>query len=76
MEYQIFTLDKLKKYKLIQDVIIHPLKVNRDPRGILVEIMKTDWRDIYSKEKLPFAQTYYSITESGTARASLIVTVS
>ena len=63
-----FTLDKLKKYKLIKDVVIHPLKVNRDPRGILVEIMKTDWKDIYSQKKLPFAQAYYSITDSGIAR--------
>jgi len=68
MNLEFFDLSKLKSYKLIKDVVVHPLKVNRDPRGILVEIMKTDWKDIYSRKKLPFAQTYYSITKSGTAR--------
>ena len=66
--YNLFDLSKLKSYKLIKDVAIHPLKVNKDPRGILVEIMKTDWRDVFDKNKLPFSQTYYSKTLSGVAR--------
>jgi dTDP-4-dehydrorhamnose 3,5-epimerase len=52
---------------LIKDVILRPLKVNRDPRGFLVETLKTDWVDVFGLS-LPFAQTYYSITESGVAR--------
>ncbi len=68
MSFNFFTLDKLDGYSLIKDVVIHPLKVNRDKRGILVEIMKSNWQDIFHKEKLPFAQTYYSITEPGVAR--------
>jgi len=65
---EIFTLAKLKTYRLIKDVIVHPLKVNRDPRGILVEIMKTNWRNIYDQKKRPFSQVYYSITKPGVAR--------
>jgi len=52
---------------LIKDVILFPLKVNRDPRGILVETLKTTWDGIYGKG-LEFAQMYYSITEPGVAR--------
>lgn len=68
MVYNIFNLSKLNKYRLIKDVVIHPLKINQDSRGILVEIMKTDWKDVFNKVKLPFSQTYYSITKSGVAR--------
>jgi dTDP-4-dehydrorhamnose 3,5-epimerase len=68
VDLEFFDLSKKDSYQLIDDVIIYPLKVNRDPRGILVEMMKTDWQDIYDQEKLPFAQTYYSITDSGVAR--------
>lgn len=68
MVMELFNLDKLDSYQLIKGVVIHPLKVNRDPRGSLTEIMKSDWNDIYSKDKLPFSQTYYSITDSGVAR--------
>ncbi|MFC1711820.1 dTDP-4-dehydrorhamnose 3,5-epimerase family protein [Patescibacteria group bacterium] len=68
MIYNLFDLTKIDSYKLIEDTVIHPLKVNKDPRGILVEIMKKDWDDIYDEVKLPFSQTYYSITDSGVAR--------
>ncbi len=67
MELNFFTLDKIKTYPLIKDVIIRPLKVNRDDRGILVETLKITWKDVYGKN-LQFAQTYYSITEPGVAR--------
>lgn len=67
MKLNLFTLDKLNNYPLINGVIIHPLKVNRDSRGILVETLKKDWKDIYG-EKLPFSQSYYSITDPGLAR--------
>lgn len=53
---------------LIAGVDVRRLKVNRDPRGILVETLKTDWTDVYSPDDRPFAQTYYSLTNSGVAR--------
>jgi len=66
--YKYFDLSKLGPFDLINDVVIHPLRVNRDPRGILVEIMKKDWQNIFDDKKMPFAQSYYSITKSGAAR--------
>ena len=31
---------------LIDGVVMHRLKVNRDDRGTLVEALKSDWKDI------------------------------
>jgi len=67
MKYKYFDLAKIDSYKLIKDVVVHPLKVNEDKRGILVETIKRGWKDIYS-EKYPFAQSYFSITYSNVAR--------
>lgn len=53
---------------LIADVEVRRLKVNRDPRGVLVETLKIDWDDVYDPAARPFAQTYYSLTMSGVAR--------
>lgn len=64
--YQIYTLES-KNYPLIHDVIIHPFKVNKDPRGSLTEALKTTWADVYSSD-MPFAQMYFSETSPGTAR--------
>ncbi len=63
----IFT-DPLDKAAHIHEVQVRPLRVNRDPRGILVETLRADWSDIFDSERLPFAQTYYSITEPNVAR--------
>ena len=52
---------------LISNVILYPLKVNRDDRGILVETLKNTWSDIFNENR-PFTQNYYSITKSQTAR--------
>jgi len=52
---------------LIEDVIVHRLKVNRDDRGVLVETLKSNWEELYGNHR-PFTQTYYSITIPGTAR--------
>jgi len=68
MKIDLFDLSKQVDYKLIHDVVIHPLEVHRDPRGSLTEIMKKDWQDIFNQQDLPFAQTYYSQTDSGVAR--------
>lgn len=58
----------LKNQKdLIADVVLYPLKVNRDSRGILVETLKTDWPKVFNSNR-SFAQNYYSITSSGVAR--------
>jgi len=53
---------------LIDGVVIRRLKVNRDPRGILVETLRTDWTDLYDSANRPFAQTYFSVTHAGVAR--------
>ena len=53
---------------LIHDVVLRPLRVNADPRGILVETLRTDWQDVYDPVNRPFAQCYYSMTKSGVAR--------
>ena len=57
-----------QKEDLIQDVIVRSLMVNEDPRGILVETLRTDWHDVYHEGRMPFAQCYYSITNPGVAR--------
>lgn len=61
-------LDPADRSGLIDGVVVRKLRVNRDPRGILVETMKIDWDDCYDAEQLPFAQTYYSVTEGWVAR--------
>ena len=52
----------------IRGVRVRRLKVNKDPRGILVETLRADWPDFYDERELPFAQSYYSVTEAGVAR--------
>lgn len=62
-----FTLEKRDKFKIIKDVVVHPLKVNRDERGVLVETLKINWPDVYNPD-WPFTQTYFSITLPNVAR--------
>lgn len=58
----------LKKQKdIIADVVLYPLKVNRDSRGILVETLKTNWPEVFGQAR-SFAQSYYSITPPGVTR--------
>lgn len=52
---------------LIEGVKLIKLKVNRDQRGSLVEVLKANWQEVFSKE-LPFAQSYCSVTNPGFAR--------
>ncbi len=61
------TLNNKDKNKLIEGIILHPLKINRDASGILVETLRSDWEVIYGPGR-EFAMQYYSITESGIAR--------
>ena len=60
-------LKNKENVKLIKDVIAYPLKVNRDGSGILVETLRTDWKDIYGPGREFFMQ-YYSVTPTGIAR--------
>lgn len=53
---------------LICDVGVRRLQVNRDPRGILVETLRTDWADCYHAPERAFGQSYYSATEPWVAR--------
>lgn len=58
----------LKNQKdLVADVVLYPLKVNQDSRGILVETLKTNWPEVFGPNR-PFTQNYYSITSPGVAR--------
>lgn len=61
------TLANKDSVKLVKDVLMHPLKVNRDVSGILVETLRTDWKGIYGNGR-EFAMQYFSVTKSGIAR--------
>lgn len=61
------TLENYKTSKLIEDVVIHPYKVNEDASGVLVETMRKDWTEIYNDGREFFMQ-YYSETPTGLAR--------
>lgn len=51
----------------IAGVALRELKVNRDPRGTLTELLRSDWPDVFGAH-LPFAQVYTSFTLPGVAR--------
>lgn len=64
-------LDNCQNTKLIDGVVIHPLKRARrgedDPRGYLVEMLRSDWSDLRYQANPP-AMTYSSFTYKGIAR--------
>lgn len=64
---EFITLENKNSVKLIKDVVLHPLKVNEDSSGVLVETLRKDWKDIYGPKREFFMQ-YYSETASGVAR--------
>lgn len=64
---EFITLENRNERQLIHDVIMHPLKVNRDESGILVETLRKDWKEVYGKER-EFAMQYFSVTPPGLAR--------
>lgn len=64
---EFITLANKNSVSLVKDVLMHPLKVNRDESGILVETLRTDWKKIYGKNR-EFVMQYFSVTESGIAR--------
>lgn len=64
---EFITLENKNSVKIIQDVVLHPYKVNKDDSGVLVETFRKDWTDIYGEGREFFMQ-YYSETASGLAR--------
>lgn len=65
MDY--ITLQNKDNKPLIEDVLMYPLKVNRDESGILVETLRKDWKDIYGKNR-EFSMQYFSVTDPWVAR--------
>jgi dTDP-4-dehydrorhamnose 3,5-epimerase len=61
------TLKNISKTKLIEDIVVRPLKVNRDESGILIETLRTDWKDVAGPGR-EFEMQYYSVTDSCVAR--------
>jgi|SRR5581483_4758868 len=64
---ELINLQNQNKFKLIEGVILYPLKINRDESGILVETLRTDWPHIYGNDR-QFAMQYYSVTQPNVAR--------
>lgn len=64
---EFITLKNKENVKLIVDVLLYPLKINRDKSGILVETLRTDWKEIYGRGR-EFTMQYYSVTPPGLAR--------
>ena len=58
------TLQNSSEKKIVKDVLLHPLRVNRDESGTLVETLRSDWKNIYGEGR-EFAMQYYSKTPSG-----------
>jgi len=63
----LITLQNHNEKKLVKDVLLHPLKINKDESGTLVETLRSDWSGIYGNGR-EFAMQYYSQTPSGLAR--------
>jgi len=64
---EFITLANKDSVNLVKNVLIYPLKVNRDESGILVETLRKDWKGIYGANR-EFTMQYYSVTKSGVAR--------
>lgn len=64
---EFITLENKDNATLIKDVLLHPLKVNRDKSGILIETLRRDWKDIYGENR-EFAMQYFSVTNPWVAR--------
>lgn len=64
---EFITLSNKNSVKLVKDVLLYPLRVNKDDSGILVETLRTDWKEIYGRGR-EFAMQYYSTTSPGLAR--------
>lgn len=60
-------LSNLRDSKLINDVLVYSLKINKDASGVLVETLRSDWKEIYGPGR-EFAMQYYSKTPANLAR--------
>lgn len=68
---EFITLANKDSVNLVKNVLMYPLKVNRDESGILIETLRTDWKEIYGDGR-EFAMQYFSVTKSGIARDETI----
>ncbi len=64
---ELITLENKDSHKIIKDVLLHPLKVNKDESGVLVETLRKDWPGIYGENR-EFSMQYYSKTPPNVAR--------
>lgn len=64
---ELITLKNKDTVAIVKDVVMHPLKINKDESGILVETLRKDWPAIYGPGR-EFAMQYYSVTPPGLAR--------
>lgn len=64
---EFITLANKDSVNLVMDLLMHPLKINRDGSGILVETLRTDWKEVYGEGR-EFAMQYFSVTKSAVAR--------
>lgn len=64
---EFITLANKDTNKLIDGVVMRPLKVNKDESGILVETLRTDWTDVAGPGR-EFAMQYFSVTDPWIAR--------
>lgn len=64
---EFINLENKSDHKLIKDVLLYPLKVNKDNTGVLVETLRSDWKEIYGKGR-EFSMQYFSITNPSVAR--------
>lgn len=71
LKIKFIDLNNYQEEKLIEGVLLHPLKRARrgedDPRGYLVEMFRSDWLDL-SYDSHPASMTYSSFTYKGIAR--------
>lgn len=67
MNIELINLKNKDAVRLIKDILLYPLKINKDESGILVETLRKDWPGIYGEGRDFFMQ-YYSVTPSGLAR--------
>lgn len=58
---ELITLKNVNNLKLIQGVIVRPLKINKDKSGTLVETLRSDWQEVYGKGRKFFMQYYSTI---------------
>lgn len=66
MNYQYINL--VKQNDLIDGITLRKLIVHKDPTGLLVETLRSDWQDVFSPSDLNFAMQYMSKTPPGIAR--------